>query len=107
MGLGLWDWDYGTGTMGLGLWDWDYGTGTMGLGLWDWDYNHPETKLEIHQFRTQNACDMHYMLFAFPAIPPPTARMGTNSSELWGGGIAECKSERGAWGETNVEFAIF
>jgi hypothetical protein len=24
------------GDLGLGLWDWGFGTGALGLGLWDW-----------------------------------------------------------------------
>ena len=29
--MGLWEWDYGSGTMGMGLWEWDYRNGTMGM----------------------------------------------------------------------------
>ena len=32
MGVGLWGWDYGGGTMGLEVWGWDYGAG-LAVGL--------------------------------------------------------------------------
>ncbi len=58
------------------------------------------------QYLSFGACHMVYMLFAFPAIPP-TARMGTNSSELWGEELRNANRKGGSGGKTNVEFAIF
>ena len=36
MGLELWVWIYGAGSMGLDVWGWIYGAGCVGLDLWGW-----------------------------------------------------------------------